>query len=121
MKRILAPVLLVCGASGALAGGDDLFGEGQGHPPQVIGIARDVTNFRPIAQVRVTAVFKSQTYVTSTDAEGRFRIEGFNEFDPKLVEISCAKPGYKPVNVIRRQISQDPNTPLEVECLNQPA
>jgi len=116
----LLPGLLMLGATSALAGGDDLFGDSQGHPPQIIGIARDVSNFKPIAQARVVATLRSQSFITMTDAEGRFRIEGFTAFDPKAVEIACSKSGYTPVNVIRRQISADPNAPLEVECVARP-
>ena len=109
-------------ATYARAGGDDLFGDTLGHPPQFVGIARDIKTFKPIPGVRVIANLKATRagMVTYSDDEGRFRIEGFVEgFDPNGVEISCAKPGYKAVNVIRRKISRDPAAPIEVECLNE--
>jgi hypothetical protein len=107
----------------ALAGADDLFGDNQGHPPQFIGIVRDVKSFKPIPGARVTAGLpgRSGGITTYSDAEGRFRIEGFNEeTDRATVQIECSKLGFKPVNVIRRKLSNDPQTPVEVECLNEP-
>ncbi len=109
-------------ASPVLAGGDDLYGDTEGHLPQFVGIARDIKTFKPIAGMRVIATLKTTRagMITYSDDEGRFRIEGFIDgFDADAVEISCAKPGYKPVNVIRRKISGDPAAPVEVECLNE--
>jgi hypothetical protein len=130
-RIILAPILagVLVAAAGldsrqaAWAGADDLFGDSQGHPPQFIGIVRDVKSFKPIPGARVTAGIPNHGagVTTYSDAEGRFRIEGFNE-DTKLdtVEIHCSKPGFKVVNTIRRKISSDPQAPIEVECLNEP-
>jgi hypothetical protein len=39
----------------AWAGADELFGDSQGHPPDFIGVVRDVKSFKPIAGARVTA------------------------------------------------------------------
>ncbi len=117
-------VLAAClGGEEARSGGDDLFGDGDGHLPQFVGIARDIKSFKPISGVKVVAMRKTsgQFFTTSTDAEGRFRIEGFPEgFDPDAIEFTCTKDGYKQVNVIRRKISTDPNAPVEIECLSQP-
>jgi hypothetical protein len=108
--------------SPAFAGGDDLYGDTEGHLPQFVGIARDVKTFKPIPGMRVIANLKTTRagMITYSDDEGRFRIEGFVDgFDAGAVDISCTKPGYKPVNVIRRKISADPAAPIEVECLNE--
>jgi len=119
IRTTIAAGLLCFVASAAWAGGDDLYGDTEGHLPQFIGIARDIKSFKPIDGVRVVATFKSQMLVTLTDAEGRFRIEGFIDgFDPEAVQIKCEKTGYTPVNVIRRKVSAD--APVEIECLSQP-
>ncbi len=119
LPAIRVAFVLCLGIQGAQAGGDDLYGDTEGHLPQFIGIARDIKSFKTIDSMRVVAIFKSQMLVTQTDAEGRFRIEGFIDgFDPEAVQIKCEKAGYTPVNVIRRKVS--PEAPIEIECLSQP-
>lgn len=121
LRTILAASVLCIAAKGVWAGGDDLFGDTEGHLPQFIGISRDIKSFKPIEGVRITASFKNQSLTTLTDAEGRFRIEGFIDgYDADSVQFKCEKTGYTQVNVIRRKISADANAPVEVECLNQP-
>ena len=127
---LLVAVGLVVGLSAipamqqpAWAGADDLFGDGQGHPPQFIGIVRDIKSFKPIPGALVFAGITGQGAGTTTysDAEGRFRIEGFSEDTNRdTVVIRCSKPGFKVVNTIRRKISPDPQAPIEIECLNEP-
>ena len=108
----------------AWAGADDLFGDGQGHPPQFVGIVRDIKSFKPIAGARVFATVKDGQgagVTTYSDAEGRFRIEGFSEDTNRdTVVVECSKPGFKAVNTIRRKLSPDPLAPIEIECLNEP-
>lgn len=106
----------------ARAGGEDLYGDAAGHPPQFVGIARDIKSLKPVPGVFVTAALKDTNYAASTfsDDEGRFRIEGFPEgFNPDAVEFTCTKAGYKPVKTLRRRISPDPKAPIEIECLNE--
>lgn len=129
-SALLFAVGLVVGLSAILAmpqpawaGADDLFGDGQGHPPQFIGIVRDIKSFKPIPGALVFAGIAGQGagVTTYSDAEGRFRIEGFSEETNRdTVEIRCSKPGFKAVNTIRRKISPDPQAPVEIECLQQP-
>lgn len=108
----------------AWAGADDLYGDGQGHPPQFVGIVRDIKSFKPIAGARVFAAVKDGQgagVTTYSDAEGRFRIEGFSEETNRdTVVVECSKPGFKVVNTIRRRLSADPLAPIEIECLNEP-
>lgn len=124
LPAVIVALAACLGAEDARSGGDDLFGDGEGHLPQFVGIARDIKTFKPIPNVKVVAARKpsGQFFVTTTDAEGRFRIEGFPEdVDRDSIEFACTKDGYKQVNVIRRKISADPNAPVEIECLSQPA
>lgn len=106
----------------ARAGGEDLYGDAAGHPPQFVGIARDIKSLRPVAGVFVTAILKDTNHQASTfsDEEGRFRIEGFPEgFNSDAVDFTCTKAGYKAVKTLRRKISSDPKAPIEIECLNE--
>lgn len=114
--------LLLTAPNGVFAGGDDLFGDGAGHPPQFVGIARDIKTMKPVSGVFVVATLKDSNFRASTfaDDEGRFRIEGFPDgFNPEAVEFTCSKTGYKMLKTIRRKISPDPKAPLEIECLTE--
>jgi len=59
--------------------------------------------------------------VTRTDLLGTYKVPGFGkEVDPKDVEVSCDKPGYKQLRVVRRSSpSTDPKIPVETECTLQ--
>jgi hypothetical protein len=59
--------------------------------------------------------------VTRTDLLGTYKVPGFGkEVDPKDVEVSCDKPGYKQLRVVRRSSpSSDPKIPIETECTLQ--
>ncbi|MEA3023190.1 MAG: hypothetical protein QOK01_2042, partial [Alphaproteobacteria bacterium] len=50
--------------------------------------------------------------------QGHFRIAGFGkDIDPGTVEITCSKEGYKLQRAARRRLSNDPGSPVEVDCL----
>ena len=121
---MLGAALAIGGEHRAWAGADDLFGDNQGHPPQFVGIVRDIKSFKPIPGARIFAMVKDgqgQGVTTYSDAEGRFRIEGFSEETNRdTVVVECSKPGFKQVNTIRRRLSSDPLAPIEIECLNEP-
>ena len=59
---------------------------------------------------------------TRTDALGTYKLPGFGaETDPKDIELSCDKEGYKPLRVVRRSSpSNDPGIPIEIECTLAP-
>jgi hypothetical protein len=59
--------------------------------------------------------------VTRTDALGAYKVPGFGkEIDPKDVEISCEKQGYKQTRVLRRNLPPpDSKIPVETDCLMQ--
>jgi hypothetical protein len=58
--------------------------------------------------------------VTRTDALGTYKVPGFGkEIDPKDVEVTCDKNGYKQARVVRHSSpSTDPKIPIETECTN---
>src|SRR5262245_64430125 len=108
-------------ASGSGCGADDHDHEIEG--PSYFGFVKD-TNGGTISDAKVTVAIKDRGgVITRTDALGAYRVPGFGkEIDPKEVQISCEKQGYKQVRVLRRTASDaDPKVPIETECTMQRA
>jgi hypothetical protein len=103
----------------ASAGGDSVEGRDEDENGGFFGEAKDIKGFRPIQAARVSAAAKDgRTYITSTNAEGQFRLGGFGkEINPEEVDVKCSAKGYRSVDVIRRRMSSAPEAPVEVECL----
>ena len=74
-----------------------------------------------VADAKVSAEIKNRnaSLVTRTDAQGHFKFSGFNkDIDPKDVEITCTKEGFKLRRTIRRAPpSGDTASSIEVDCL----
>jgi hypothetical protein len=73
-----------------------------------------------LADAKVVAEIKggNASLVTRADAQGHYRIAGFGkDVDPATIEITCTKDGYKLERSVRRKLSNDPNAPIEVDCL----
>jgi hypothetical protein len=84
------------------------------------GEAKDVKGLVPLADVRFKMQVKGtlRMVLIGTDDEGRFRRNGLgNDVDSENVEITCAKDGYRTIDVLRRRTSSKRNAPVEVECL----
>ena len=80
------------------------------------------TNGTTVPDAKVTVAVKNRGgIVTRTDLLGTYKVPGFGkEVDPKDVEVSCDKPGYKQLRVVRRSTpSTDPKIPIETECTLQ--
>src|SRR5215813_3003383 len=106
-------------AGGAGFGDDDDNSEEEG--PSYFGFVRD-TNGATVPDAKVTVGVKNRGgIVTRTDLLGTYKVPGFGkEVDPKDVEVSCDKPGYKQLRVVRRSSpSIDPKIPVETECTLQ--
>ena len=104
---------------GAGFGDDDDNSEEEG--PSYFGFVRD-TNGATVPDAKVTVGVKNRGgIVTRTDLLGTYKVPGFGkEVDPKDVEVSCDKPGYKQLRVVRRSSpSTDPKIPVETECTLQ--
>ena len=89
--------------------------------PSYFGFVRD-TNGATVPGAKVTVAVKNRSSViTRTDALGTYKVPGFGtDVNPKDVEISCDKQGYKQVRVVRRSSrSSDPKIPIETECTLQ--
>jgi hypothetical protein len=122
LVRILPVVLL--GAATALPA---FAGGGPGDPSSrqdsgthFFGEVRDVAGLSPVegARVKVAIAGTRMFLVVLTDAEGRFRLEGFGRDVPaEKIEVTCDKSGYRTVEANRRQIGRHAASPIEVECL----
>ena len=106
----------------APAGGAGLDGmdedDDRGSP--FFGEVKDVKSGQNVEDARVVAELSSggAALVTRSDAEGRYRIAGFGkDINPDDVIIACSKEGYKSLDTIRNRLSDDPNAPIEVDCL----
>jgi hypothetical protein len=106
-------------AGGAGFGDDDDNSEEEG--PSYFGFVRDAGG-ATIPDAKVTVGVKGRGgVVTRTDALGTYKVPGFGkDIDPKDVEVSCDKQGYKQLRVVRRSApSNDPKIPIETECTLQ--
>src|SRR5712692_1200640 len=88
-------------AGGAGFGDDDDNSEEEG--PSYFGFVRD-TSGTTVPDAKVTVGVKNRGgVVTRTDLLGTYKVPGFGkDVDPKDVEVSCDKQGYKQLRVVRR-------------------
>jgi hypothetical protein len=88
------------------------------------GEAKDVSSLKPLEGVLVKAQVTTARGVpiyVNTNFEGRFKLLGFGkDVDPADVEVSCAKRGYRTLDVVRRRMSGASDAPVEIECLLDP-
>src|SRR5215471_11852965 len=91
-------------AGGAGFGDDDENSEEEG--PSYFGFVRD-SGGATIPDAKVTVGVKGRGgVVTRTDALGTYKVPGFGkDIDPKDVEVSCDKEGYRQVKTLRRMRS----------------
>ena len=87
------------------------------------GFAKDLDRGGGVPDAKVSAEIKNRnaSLVTRTDDQGHFKFSGFSkEIDPKDVEITCDKEGYKQTRTLRRSIPPpDSKIPIETECTMQ--
>ena len=118
-----AVALLVCAP--AFANGGDFFEElsatwqnnaDEGVP--YFGFVRDAKG-KMIPNATVTATTASgSSFVVQADTMGHYRIPGFSKsVDPKLVQVTCSKPGYRLVTRDRRLLRGAAKAPIETNCI----
>jgi hypothetical protein len=107
-------------AGGSGFGDDDDEAEDQG--PSYFGFVKD-TGGSTIPDAKVTVGIKDRGgVVTRTDLLGAYKVPGFGkDVDPKDVEITCDKEGYKQTRTLRRAMiaGADSKIPVETECTLQ--
>ncbi|MEA2988968.1 MAG: hypothetical protein QOG83_1679 [Alphaproteobacteria bacterium] len=106
-------------AGGSGFGDDDDASEDEG--PPYFGFVKDGSG-GTVPDAKVTVAVKDRGgVVTRTDALGAYKVPGFGkEIDPKDVEISCEKQGYKQTRTFRRNLPPpDSKIPIETECFMQ--
>jgi hypothetical protein len=124
-RDVVLIVAMSCALSvSAWAGGagfgdddDDTAEAGQSY----FGFVRDAGG-ATVPDAKVIVSLKGRfSIVTRTDALGTYKVPGFgSETNPKDIEVSCDKPGYKQLRVVRRSsASTDPKIPIETECTLQ--
>ena len=116
-------------ASPAFANGGDFFEElnaswGQQNTDDGVpyfGFVRD-SKGKTIPNASITATTaRGSSFVVQADNMGHYRIPGFSKsVDPKLVQITCSKTGYRLVSRDRRVMRGAPNAPVETNCILAP-
>jgi hypothetical protein len=84
------------------------------------GFAKDLDRGGGVADAKVSAEIKNRnaSLVTRTDDQGHFKFSGFSkDINPKDVEITCSKDGFKLQRTLRRQPNAEGATSIEVDCL----
>jgi len=84
--------------------------------PGFFGFVKE-TNGKLVPDAVITATIKqmNSTVTARTNVMGVYRIPGFaKSIDPKEVDITCSKDGYK--QTARLQRPSPPNAPIEVSC-----
>ena len=116
---VMCAVSVAAWAGGAGLGDDNDTSAETG--PSYFGFVRD-TNGATVPGATVTVAVKNHgSVITRTDALGTYKVPGFGtDVNPKDVEISCDKQGYKQARVVRRSSpSTNPKIPIETECTLQ--
>ena len=106
-------------AGGAGFGDDDDNSDEEG--PAYFGFVRDGSG-ATVPDAKVTVGVKDRGgVVTRTDALGAYKVPGFGkEIEPKDVEITCEREGYKQARVLRRKLPPpDSKIPIETDCFMQ--
>jgi hypothetical protein len=116
---VTCAISVVAWAGGTGLGDDEATSAETG--PSYFGFVRD-TNGATVPDATVTVAVRNRgSMITRTDALGTYKVPGFGtDVNPKDVEISCNKQGYKQARVVRRSSpSSDPKIPIETECTLQ--
>jgi hypothetical protein len=117
-RALVAIALLPATALAGANRGEDNFGPLPDEGPSYVGVVLDAAG-KPVDDARVSAAYRDgPAMVTRTNAAGTWKLPGFNKrINPDEVKISCAKPGYRQIRVVRRPPpSGQPVRALETEC-----
>jgi hypothetical protein len=112
----LLPVLVLAGANRDR--GQDEVGPGPDEGPSYFGVVLDTAG-KPVDDARVTATSRDGLAMTTrSNGAGAYSLPGFNKrINADEVKISCAKPGYRQVRVVRRPAPSGRSLrAVETEC-----
>jgi hypothetical protein len=123
---LAAASLFACGS--AFANGGDFFEElsatwqnnsDEGVP--YFGFVKD-SKGKLVPNATITATTASgSSFVVQADNMGHYKIPGFSKsVDPKRVQVTCSKPGYRLVARDRRVLRGAVNVPIETDCVLTP-
>ncbi len=127
-KSTVPLVILLCFAATGFSSSKSFAGEALSERDEEPGLsffgeAKEVGSLRSIAGVQVNAQLGARRILVNTNAEGRFKLHpNFGkEVLSDSITISCAKDGYRTLDVSRRRMSSAADAPVEIECLLEPA
>jgi hypothetical protein len=124
---VLSRAILVCFAVAMLSPSITHAGEAVSerdeldNGPSFFGEAKEVGSLRPMQNVQVRAEVGERRVSTYTNDEGSFKIPGFGkETGADSVTITCAKDGYRTLDISRGRLSGAADAPVVIECLLEP-
>jgi hypothetical protein len=124
---VILRVILVCFAVAMLSPSKSCAGEAVSerdeldNGPSFFGEAKEVGSLRPVQNVQVKAEVGERRISTYTNDEGSFKIPSFGkETAADSVTITCAKQGYRTLDISRRRLSGAADAPVVIECLLEP-
>src|ERR1700722_20259389 len=124
---VLSRAILVCFAVAVLSPSITHAGEAVSerdeldNGPSYFGEAKEVGSLRSLQNVQVSAAFGEQQTSTYTNDEGSFKIPSFGkETMVDNVIITCAKDGFRTLDISRRGLSSAADAPVVIECLLEP-
>ena len=121
-KRALPAALVTILLAAPALSGDGDYEPGDEHKYGVsfFGEVKEVGGLDPVqdAQIKLQLRGTMRFVIFQSDADGRFRRPGLGlDVDPEHVDVSCEKPGFRTVEVMRRRASGAKDAPVEIECL----
>jgi hypothetical protein len=126
-KPIISRAILVCFVVIAMSSSKSLAGEAVSERdeldtgPSFFGEAKEAGSLRPVQKVQVSAELGERRMSTYTNDEGSFKIPSFGkDTSADSVAITCAKEGYRTLDVSRRRLSSAADAPVVIECLLAP-
>jgi hypothetical protein len=119
---LLAAFAVIVISSGIVRAGEAFSERDEPAGLSFFGEVKEVGSLRSMENVQVKAELGPRRIMVQTNVEGRFKLHpNFgDEVLPDSITISCAKEGYRTIDVSRRRMSSAADAPVEVDCLLEP-
>jgi hypothetical protein len=89
--------------------------------PSFFGEAKEAGTLKSIRNVQVKAELGARKVLANTNADGQFKLPSFGKQTAvDDVIVSCAKEGYRTIDVSRRRMSSAADAPVQIVCLLEP-